>query len=153
MIFRTMIRLFLYIMFLIPLYGCSNVDSDLLESIHIYYRHEQEKSWDKTYEMRTEAFRSSTEFEYYQKTMAEDYSGWELLGYEIKSIDSNVNEYILSIVFDEKPSESYKKSHFVPDDINRLRIIDESIWKKEYGEWKCVSAGHRYVLSLNSRIE
>jgi hypothetical protein len=83
----------------IEIKGRENIQDDaLMLAISNYYKYEANKNWDKTYELRTNGFKSTVPFSLYKRKMSVNSVGWIFQSLNITDViyeqNSNVDIYI-----------------------------------------------------------
>lgn len=92
----------------------------------------QSKRWTDTYVWRVKEFKDDVSEELYVRAMERDGGGWELLDWEVLSVDLHGSALVRAIVkYIEKPGP-----------ITSYNCV---VWRKEADGWRCEEAGPAYL--------
>jgi hypothetical protein len=109
----------------VKVYGESG---DLARDLEKFYELLHKKQWRETYEMRSDSFRSVFSDHQYIEDAEKDGTSWELLNYEILSVELfGDNAALVICEFIEGPGRT----------VSYAAVC----WKKQQGHWKCEEAG------------
>ena len=125
----------------------------LEKRVQDYYAAEKAKDWGAAYEFRHKKFKSTVMKDRFLSQMSRDGEGWNLVGYQIKSVSEKGGKVTLDVIFTETPPPNYLSGHIPKGTkVDELEFEDESIWLLEDNIWYAYSPGERGHLSLNSPI-
>jgi hypothetical protein len=140
---------------------------ELMDRFTQYYESEKKHAWSETYKIRTPKYRETVRWEYYAAEMEADYSGFELLNYEITGFEIHSDEMVTFRVkfththpagelvesgIDEDGNKLFKLKYTGKSDGKISNIEANSVWQKIDGIWYCRDAAMRMKLSLNADV-
>ena len=121
--------------------------SNIVSAVCHYYEHESASAWNKTYEMRTPAFKSLVPFSAYADQMNRDSKEWKLERVEITKIREQDKKAFIDLTFLER-----KISEKDSDKGKTMKFQGSAIWINKEGNWYCYDCVTRAHLTLNAPI-
>jgi hypothetical protein len=118
----------------------------LNDRVENYYRLEQEKKRNETWDFRVPPYQQLVPKDAYVRQMTHDTTGWELKSYAVREISEDGRWVILKIKFVESPPKDY-----LPQS-GTLAITESSTWERIDGIWQAWETGSRMHLSLNMAL-
>lgn len=134
------VRGVLYITIIFIAIACSDPYEDEIKiSTMKYLDAEVDKDWQIMYSLRTHKFQNAVDFNYYVRTMEQDYSNFELVEYDIEDIRFKNGEAFVYVNLEYNQLNN----------INPLRIKSTLVWENSEFEWGCVRASSIQISSLH----
>ena len=118
----------------------SEVDQ-LLSAVNEFYSLEQQKNWEETYNLRSPKFKQTVSKELYIKSMDEDTENYNLIKYNLISINIQGDRATINIEFIDREFE-----------YRRIYAEEETIWMKIEDRWCPLYPGVRNYVWLNTMI-
>jgi len=120
----------------------------IVKSVCDYYQYENSSSWDKTYDMRTAAFRRLVPVAKYVKQMTNDSKNWKLERIQIVDVQFRGNKADVDTIFFERrilEDERIPKGAI-------MKFRGNSIWIKNESGWFCYDCVTRAHFALNAPL-
>lgn len=120
----------------------------LVNSVCTYYQYESSAFWDKTYKIRTSAFRDLVPIATYVKQMTNDSREWKLLRIQIVNVRHLGSKADVDIVFYER---RISENGQVPKG-TLVKFRGNSIWTMKGADWFCYDCVTRAHFALNAPL-